>query len=64
MIVFFDSFILQIARCSMQAYMKAGMVTDKLRIAYFERCPIASLILQSDSGSQYCSLMFQDALKA
>ncbi len=40
------------------------MVEDALRMAYFKRRPNAGLIVHSDRGSQYCSLLFQDALKA
>lgn len=64
LVVFLDLFSRQIVGWSMQAHMKADMVTDALRMAYFNRRPNAGLIVHSDRGSQYCSLMFQDALKA
>ena len=62
--VFLDLFSRQIVGWSMQAHMKAEMVTDALRMAYFKRRPDPGLIIHSDRGSQYCSLMFQDTLKA
>ena len=62
--VFLDLFSRQIVGWSMQAHMKAEMVTDALRMAYFKRRPNPGLIIHSDRGSQYCSLMFQDTLKA
>src|SRR5260370_10559705 len=48
----------------MQPHMKAELVTDALRMAWFRRRPDAGVIVHSDRGSQYCSGMFQDTLKA
>jgi transposase InsO family protein len=44
--------------------MRAGMLTNALRMAYFKRRPEPGLIVHSDRGSQFCSSIFQDALKA
>jgi putative transposase len=49
---------------SMQPHKKAELVTDALRLAWFRRCPEVGLIVHSDRGSQYCSGLFQDTLKA
>jgi transposase InsO family protein len=48
----------------MQPHMKAELVTDALRMARFRRRPEAGAIVHSDRGSQYCSGLFQDTLKA
>jgi putative transposase len=48
----------------MQPHMKAELVTDALRMAWFRRHPEAGVIVHSDRGSQYCSGLFQDTLKA
>lgn len=48
----------------MQRHMKAELVTDALRMAWFRRRPDASVIVYSDRGSQYCGGLFQDTLKA
>ncbi len=48
----------------MQPHMKAELVTDALRMAWFRRRPDAGVIVHSDRGSQYCSGLFQDTLKA
>jgi Integrase core domain len=48
----------------MQPHMKGELVTDALRIAWFRRRPEPSVIVHSDRGSQYCSGLFQDTLKA
>ncbi len=44
--------------------MKAELVTDALRMAWFRRRLEAGVIVHSDRGSQYCSGLFQDTLKA
>lgn len=44
--------------------MKAEPVADALRMAWFRRRPDAGVIVRSDRGSQYCSGLFQDTLKA
>jgi putative transposase len=38
----------------MQPHMKAELVTDALRMAWFRRRPEAGVIVHSDRGSQYC----------
>jgi len=48
----------------MQPHVKAEFVTDALRMACFRRCPKFRVSKHSDSGSQYCSGLFQDTLKA
>jgi transposase InsO family protein len=48
---------------SMQPHMRANLVTDALRMAWFRRRPPPGLIVHSDRGSQYCSDEFQKALK-
>jgi transposase InsO family protein len=62
--VIIDLFSRQVVGWSMQPHMKAGLVTDALRMAWFRRRPDAGVIVHSDRGSQYCSGLFQDALKA
>jgi transposase InsO family protein len=62
--VIVDLFSRQIVGWSMQPHMKAELVTDALRMAWFRRRPEAGLIMHSDRGSQYCGHLFQDALKA
>ncbi len=62
--VILDLFSRQIVGWSMKPHMKAELVTDALRMAWFRRCPGKGLIIHSDQGSQYCSTLFQDALKA
>ena len=62
--VIIDLFSRQVVGWSMQSHMKAGLVTDALRMAWFRRRPEAGVIVHSDRGSQYCSGLFQDALKA
>lgn len=48
----------------MQTHMRRELVMDALRMAWFRRQPgkEASVILHSDSGSQYCSADFQSLL--
>jgi transposase InsO family protein len=62
--VIIDLFSRQVVGWSMQPHMKAELVTDALRMAWFRRRPQAGVILHSDRGSQYCSGLFQDTLKA
>lgn len=62
--VIIDLFSRQVVGWSMQPHMKAELVADALRMAWFRRCPQADVIVHSDRGSQYCSGLFQDALKA
>ena len=62
--VIIDLFSRQVVGWSMQAHMKAELVTDALRMAWFRRRPEAGVIVHSDRGSQYCSGLFQDTLKA
>jgi transposase InsO family protein len=61
--VIIDLFSRQVVGWSMQPHMKAELVTDALRMAWFRRRPDAGVIVHSDRGSQYCSGLFQDALK-
>jgi transposase InsO family protein len=62
--VIIDLFSRQVVGWSMQPHMKAELVTDALRMAWFRRRPQADVIVHSDRGSQYCSGLFQDTLKA
>lgn len=62
--VIIDLFSRQVVGWSMQPHMKAELVTDALRMAWFRRRPQPGLIMHSDRGSQYCSGLFQDTLKA
>lgn len=62
--VIIDLFSRQVVGWSMQPHMKAELVTDALRMAWFRRRPDAGMIVHSDRGSQYCSGLFQDTLKA
>ncbi|KVT95923.1 integrase [Burkholderia ubonensis] len=62
--VIIDLFSRQVVGWSMQPHMKADLVTDALRMAWFRRRPDAGVIVHSDRGSQYCSGLFQDTLKA
>jgi len=48
----------------MRPHMKAELVTDALRMAQLRRRPKAGVIVHSDRGSQYCSGLLQDMLKA
>ena len=62
--VVIDLFSRQVVGWSMQPHMKAELATDALRMAWFRRRPEAGVIVHSDRGSQYCSGLFQDTLKA
>jgi putative transposase len=53
----------QVVGWSLQPHMEAGLVRDALAMAWFRRRPPAGLIFHSDRGSQYCSHVFQQALK-
>ena len=58
-----DLFSRQVVGWSMQPHMQTSLVTDALRMAWFRRHPEPGLIFHSDRGSQYCSHVFQAALK-
>jgi putative transposase len=62
--VIIDLFSPQVVGWSMQSHMKAELVTDALRMAWFRRRPEAGVIVHGDRGGQYCSGLFQDTLKA
>jgi transposase InsO family protein len=62
--VIIDLFSRQVVGGSMQPHMKAELVTHALHMAGFRRRPQANVIVHSDRGSQYCSGLFQDTLKA
>lgn len=57
-----DLFSRQVVGWSMQPHMRASLVTDALRMAWFRRHPEPGLIFHSDRGSQYCSQALQAAL--
>ena len=59
-----DLFSRQIVGWSLQERMTSNLVSDALLMAVCRRKPSAGLIFHSDRGSQYCSLQFQDLLKA
>ncbi len=59
-----DLYSRQVVGWSMQPHMQASLVTDALRMAWFRRHPEPGLIFHSDLGSQYCSAMFQGALRS
>jgi len=46
----------------MQSHIQSSLVTDGLKMAWFRRRPESGLIFHSDSGSQYCSHVFQNTL--
>ena len=52
----------QVVGWSMQPHMRASLVTDALRMAWFRRRPPPGLIVHTDRGSQYCGEEFQKAL--
>jgi transposase InsO family protein len=54
----------QVVGWSLQPTMHAELVRDALLMACFRRRPERGLIFHSDRGSQYCSGLFQDALRA
>ena len=53
----------QVVGWSLQPHMETGLVRDALAMAWFRRRPPEGLIFHSDRGSQYCSHVFQQALK-
>ena len=44
---------------SMQPHMRASLMSDALRMAWFRRQPPPGLIVHTDRGSQYCCDEFQ-----
>ena len=54
----------QVVGFSMQSHMRANIVIDALRMAWFRRQPSkdSGLIFHSDRGSQYCSDVYQAEL--
>ncbi|MQR02783.1 IS3 family transposase, partial [Glaciimonas sp. GS1] len=62
--VMLDLYSRQIVGWSMQNHMRAELVDDALKMAWFRRQPKAGFIVHSDRGSQYCSKLFQDSLTA
>lgn len=62
--VMLDLFSRKVVGWAIGSRMTKKLVTDALRMAWFRRRPAPGLIVHSDRGSQYCSKMFQDALKA
>ena len=60
--VVIDLFSRQVVGWSMKPHMRAQLVADALRMAWFRRQPVEGLILHSDRGSQYCSCEFQGLL--
>jgi transposase InsO family protein len=59
---FIDLHSRMIVGWSMQAHMRASLVTEALRMAWFRRRPAPGLIVHTDRGSQYCGDEFQKAL--
>ena len=57
-----DLYSRQVVGWSMKPQMKADLVLDALRMAWFRRHPKKGLIFHSDRGSQYCALVYRDAL--
>jgi transposase InsO family protein len=53
----------QLVGWSIQTRMTQKLVVDALRMAWFRRRPQRGLIMHSDRRSQYCSKLFQTALK-
>jgi putative transposase len=60
--VILDLFSRQVVGWSMQPHKQSSLVTDALKMAWFRRRPEPGLIFHSDSGSQYCSHVFQNTL--
>ena len=58
-----DLFNREVIGWSLNAHMKADIVTDALTMAWFRRRPSAGVMHHSDRGSQYASHAFQDKLK-
>lgn len=62
--VFIDLYSRRVVGWSMGSRMKAGLVTDALRMAIWRRRPAEGLIVHSDRGSQYASKAYRRLLKA
>lgn len=62
--VIIDLFSRQVVVWQMRPHIKAEVVTNVLRMVWFCRRRDTGAIVRSDSGSQYCSGLFQNALKA
>jgi len=61
--VIIDLFSRRIVGWSMDKTMDSSMFVRALDMAYLKRTPISGLIFHSDRGSQFCSLVFRNALK-
>jgi putative transposase len=59
---FIDLHSRMIVGWSVQLHMRASLVTDALRMAWFRRRPAPGLIVRTDRGSQCCGDEFQKAL--
>ena len=62
--VIIDLFSRKVVGWSMGSRMKAQLVCDALRMAIWQRRPVAGLIVHSDRGSQYASKDYRRLLKA
>jgi len=62
--VFIDLYSRRVVGWSMGSRMKAGLVTDALRMAIWRRRPAEGLIVHSDRGSQYASKAYRRLLEA
>ncbi|WP_085987174.1 IS3-like element ISMasp3 family transposase [Magnetococcus marinus] len=60
--VWIDLYSRAVVGWSMADHMKAELVTDALRMAFFKRRPEAGLIVHSDRGSQYASELLRKYL--
>ena len=63
-VVYLDLFSRQVVGWSIKPHMRADLVVDALRMAWFRRRPEPGLIVHTDRGSQYCGHDFQATLKA
>ena len=54
MAAFIDLHSRMIVGWSMPPYMRASLMSDALRMAWFRRQPPPGLIVHIDRGSQYC----------
>lgn len=61
--VFLDLFSRIIVGYAMEDHMRTSLVTTALQRGYWRRKPSAGLMVHSDRGSQYASLVFRDLLK-
>ena len=59
-----DLFNREVIGWSIQPHMRAELVVDALRMAWFRRRPAPGVMLHSDQGSQYASQAFQAQLQA